>query len=881
MNNSLLLLLLFLPFILLGQNCHIEGKLLNQKGEAIPYASVYLPELGKSGMANENGEFTIIGPCDFQLIRFQSLGYQSKDIKIDFSAKVFHNITLKQVAYALQEVTIGPAKEDPAYNIIRKATVMSEYYKKQINAYQAKLYIRNYFDVNKMPWLVEKMASKEELAFIKSGDVQETVVEYSFKKPNIIREKIIASKSAKADSLLLGSNYINLNFYNLGGNEIINPLSRGAFHLYNFEYQHSFYQEEHKVHKIKIIPKRRGDDLMRGDIYINDGIWNINQVDVSFNQQMLDFEYNQLYQEIDKIVWMPVNHKIKAKVNFMGFDMDVQYLATLKEINVETDSVINQKIFETLNKKTTDSVDNVPVPQLSPQEDGFEKSKRQEKIEELIQKENLSNREALKLLRLVKKEHSEIEEDTTVNYQINSNHFVTKDDSVFAANDSLWESDRSIPLSETEKNIYANNDTLDFSKYTQTNFSDSSQSFFSKALFYNSRKYGKNKNTSWQLRGVLSGITPSFNTVDGWLLDKKIIDFRWENFHSRFLEITPTISYAFARDRWMGAVSFNSQYNKKYQARIYGSIGRRTADYNRQPNLEAWINSISSLVFSSNYKKLYEEDFVTIGHNIEPINGLKIEVSAEVSKRKMLDNHSSQKWFDFISKKYTSNIPPHPEGLFRQNIYNNNNFKLSTSVRYTPKQFYRNFIYDKRVVKSAYPTFGLDFEQGISGIFEGEGDYQFFSFSIRQKTSYRLIDEIAYKFEIGKFLSKKQLNFADYKSFNTAPFYFMNSTEDMGYKILDYYAFNSRKAYFEGHISIEDNHILLKYLPLLNRTNWTEKLHLSYLYTTDRSIHYSEVGYSLNRLFLFLNAGVYFGFENEKDNNFGIRIGLNISQMID
>ncbi len=887
--------LFFTSTFILAQECEIKGKLINSKGEPIPFAAIYIADLGKSAMANELGEFNIQGNCQTYVVKFQSLGYQSNELKINFQEKKLHKIKLKQVAYQLQEVNITPGKEDPAYNIIRKATVMAEFYKHQIEAYTAKLYLRNTFDFKSFPWLLKKMLTEEELDYILSGNVEESVVEYSFRKPNTIKKVLIASKDSKdSNAMGSGADYINLNFYNLGGSGVVNPLSRGAFHFYKFEYQHSFYQGSLKVHKIKIIPRRNGNDLMHGDIYINDGIWNINQVNVILEQDLAEIQYKQIYQEVEELVWMPVNHQIKALAKFMGLEVDMLYLATLKNITVETNEEIDQKIRASISTSLEEELkdeENAAAPQLQKNE-AVSKSKNQKEIDKLIQKEELNNRETFKLIRLIQKEEKRSKADSLTNYELQRNYTFRRKDTLYTNKDSIWEVDRSIPLTQTEEEIYAKNDSLKSSPF-DTNFeSDSAKSAFSKILnktFFNKRSiYTKERRVSFQPNGLLTGLSGVFNTVDGWRLDKEIFNFRWENYQARFLEITPSISYAFARKRWMGKVSFLSQYNKQLQARIYGSIGRNTTDYNQPNEMPDWINTLSTLTFSSNYKKLYENDFATLGHQIEPLNGFKIDLSATYSKRKVLQNHSEQKWLTFLDKEYTPNIPQHPPHWLERNIYPNDNFKINASIRYTPRQFYKfdnsfsdkNSQYTKKPLQSKYPTFGVDYEQGIAEVYNSNGDYQFLSLSIQQKFSHYLIDEIAYHLESGGFLNNKQLSFSDYKSFNTAPFY-LTEVKESSFKTMGYYAYNSREQYIQAHLQIENNFILLKHLPYLNKTNLKEELHFAHLYTSDRKSNYSEVGYSLNRIFLFVNAGVYVGFENFNYRSTDFRISINIKDLMD
>lgn len=229
-----------------------------------------------------------------------------------------------------------------------------------------------------------------------------------------------------------------------------------------------------------------------------------------------------------------------------------------------------------------------------------------------------------------------------------------------------------------------------------------------------------------------------------------------------------------------------------------------------------------------------------------------------------------------MDREYTPNLPIN-EVLIdeRQLIGANTSLTTSLKLSYTPKSYYRYFRAKKEHVQSDYPTYGLNYRQGIHKVFDSQADFSFLSVSMSQSRSFRLIDDISYHLEAGKFLNSNSLYFADFKNFNANPTYFVDNHLSNSFMLLDYYAFNSRDYYLEGHFSIMDNHILLKYLPLLNQTNWKESLHVNYLWT-EREKHFYEFGYSLNQILFMVNLGVFAAFEDDEFKGLGLRVGLKI-----
>lgn len=828
-------------------------------------------------MANIEGDFSISIPCGQYEVAFQSLGYKTIKKTLQISADNEDlNITMQQAVYQLATVNIDPNAEDPAYNIIRKATVMSELYKKQITAYTTNLYIRQFYNIDDIPWLARKAIPEDELKEIETGNIKETLLEYRFERPNKVKERIIAKRTGDKDTSKTGSNYINLSFYNLGGPGIINPLSRGAFQVYKFEHIHSYYEGSQKIHKIKLIPRREGNDLMKGYIYINDEIWNLNKVNVTYKQTGGTISYIQFYNKVKEFVWMPVNHKIKVDFGLLGFKGEVQYLATLSDLQVSTDTIIDQKI-----KNSTKSYTAAPSKEdssiVKSQVNKGEKNKTQGKIEELIQKKKLSNRETYKLVRLLKKQAAEErKKDSVRSLEVKRDYTLEYEDSALVENDSLWKKERDVPLSEKERLIYVGRDSLNKVENGDTVINEE-RGFFGNLLFYDGGIQSENKRRTFNPKGILSGLSGYFNTVDGFTINKSILTYSWNNKKGKFYSIEPQLGYTFSREKVIGLLDFKAQYNMKKRAGFNFSAGRKTSDFNTQQAMHPLLNTFASLIFTENFPKFYQRDFVEIEHHIDIKNGLVLSSTFSYNDRKALVNNSSYALFDSESREYTSNNPDNPLLLTNPGLITDHQSAiLDISLSYTPRQFYTYHKNKKVVLRSKYPTFNLDYRQGINDLLGSDADFSALSFSVQQSFSYRLINRINYHVEVGKFLTNDQVFFADFKNFNTSPFYLKNNNAINAFNLLDYYSFNTNNEYLEAHLSIEDNHILLKRLPLLNASNLTEKVYFNYLLIDDRSANYYELGYSLNRIFLFMNLGIYASFEDDEFDQFGFRLGLDI-----
>lgn len=876
MKNLIFILLLFsCVYIQAQQRCTLVGQIVDEKGIPIPFATLFVPATSASSMANNKGEFFLSVPCNSYKVKFQCLGYESKTVQLSIEDdKVDFKISLKSVAYKLEEVNIDPSSEDPAYNIIRKAIVMAQYYRKQISAYETDLYIRSFYNVEDIPTLVKKLAEADDIAEIQTGNVDETLLHYSFKKPNRVKEKIIARKSGSNDTAKTGSSYVNLSFYNLGGPDIVNPLSRNSFKVYEFEYLSTFFEGSRKVHKIKLSPKRRGNDLMSGILYINDGLWNLNNVDVVLEQQVFTIEYKQRYNEIEPLLWMPTNHKIIVKGSLIGIHAQVQYLANLTNLEVIVDSAINEKIKSNL-KDYVDQFEKELSLEAVQKQEGVELSKVETKIEELIYKEELNNREALKLVRLIKKQEREANQksDTGKTFERKKDYQLEYADSAFSLTDSAWKINRAIPLTQKEEAIYRARDSLNKVKSGDTVHSQN-KSILYKIFLNNEKIISKNKQHIFQPKGILVGLMPYFNTVDGFAPEKKIINYEWTDRKGKYINTTPYLSYAVARKTFTGRLELESQYNKEKRGKINFSAGRRTVGFNRDNPISDRLNTIATTFFTGNFKKMYQQDYAKLQHSIDVVNGLTFGLGAEFANRMEMKNNSDYELFSFINREFTPNIPVNAEVFKRPALIESNRALTFTArLAYTPQQFYTFKDNKKQLLNSKYPTFTLDYRKGIEGVLNSQSNYDVIDFSVQQKFAFRLIDEVSYFFEVGKFLSSKNIFFTDYQNFNTTPSFVIDNAEPDGFRLLDYYAFNTSNYYFEGHFSITNDHIVLKYLPLLNRTGLDEKLEFGYLYT-DRNIHFYEAGLSLTNIFYLMDAGAFVSFREDQFDSWAIKLSF-------
>ncbi|HKL71965.1 MAG TPA: DUF5686 family protein, partial [Marinilabiliaceae bacterium] len=118
-----------------------------------------------------------------------------------------------------------------------------------------------------------------------------------------------------------------------------------------------------------------------------------------------------------------------------------------------------------------------------------------------------------------------------------------------------------------------------------------------------------------------------------------------------------------------------------------------------------------------------------------------------------------------------------------------------------------------------------------------------------------------------------QIHFSRFKHFkgSDSPLFFGNPTDQ--FVLNGYYSTSTSDWYITGQATYSSPWLMLKNLPVISETIWNENLHLSYLHTPQNP-HYVQMGYSINRIFIFFEVGVFVGFSEGKYAHWGPRISV-------
>jgi len=850
----------------------IRGKISSVDGKPVSFANIYIENLSKGTTSNIDGKYELKLPTGTHEITYQYLGYQTQKHTIAIESNYEDkDIVLQRQQYEIPEVVVYADNEDPAYHIMRKAISMAQYYKNQVRSYECRVYLKGTGVVEDIPALLKNRMKKEG---IEEGEtfVTENISDIYFELPNNVEQKVISLRSNSYSQSINPMSYVILSLYH-DVEKPVSPLDKRAFNVYEFELVNSYYDKGRLINNIKVIPKREGFDLYKGNIHIAQAFWNIHSVDLMLEQKMFRVNIRQMYSPVKGEIWMPVSHNLKADFSAMGFEGTFRYAGSVNYKKVKRNEALDHsfliKTKENLIKRKQEK--ERVYAEASERQKQKSLSRRERKMQELSDKKKLNNREARKLNRLMEKEVKKKKEKPPL--KIENNFEIL--DSARKRPVSYWDSIRPIPLTEKEQIGYEVKDSID-KLMENPDYRDSVKQAKKKFRFNhliggNTYVY-KESNSRLDFHGLIGLRNVSFNTVDG-LLYKTNWDFRKAYEDGRYWGFENDISYAFARESLLSDFSARYRYNPIKRSYIYLSGGRKTKDFNSTQGFFRGLNMLTTLFLKENYIKFYQKDFIRLGHSFDLANGLRLTTNIEYANHSQLYNNTTYNiWDPLNNKTYTSNIPDN-NNVTHDLVSDHNSFQLYGQLAYTPRYYYEIDDNVKQMRYSKYPTFYLTYKGGYKGVFNSDSRYDFLQVSIKDNFTIKGAGDIDYDLASGKFLNTENIYFSEFKHFSGTPSYLAANLKDSDFRLLDYYGYSTDESFFEGHLKFSSDRILLKRLPILNKTLMIENIYVHYLKTPGRKNYY-EIGYGLNQVFMFLNLEVFGGFEGSQHKFTGFKVSL-------
>ncbi|OSZ78933.1 hypothetical protein CAP35_11995 [Chitinophagaceae bacterium IBVUCB1] len=819
--NIYLLIALLLPYITLAGV--LKGTVKDEKGEPLPFATVYIQGTTVGTAANAEGEYTLALEQGTHKVTAQFMGFQPKvyTATIKGAETVTYDFVLKEQTLQMKDFVVKANAEDPAYAIIRKAIKRRKFHLEQVKSFQSEIYLKGLLGTRKTPKrIMGQKIEKEDLGVDSAGKgilylCEEEAIYYA--RGNKERT-IIKAVRESGDPNGLGmskmppivtfyENNVNV-FQGINPRGFISPISENALLYYKYKYEGEFRENGYVIDKIKVIPRRLYEPLFDGYIYIVEDDWAIYSLDLYVTQkanlEMLDtLRVEQLHLPLKKDTWVIKNQVLYPSIKIFGFDISGYFVTIYNKQDV-----------------------NGAIP------------------------------------------------DTIFSDKISSSYMAdaNKKDS------SYWTQNRPVPLNDAEIKDYKEKDSVRI-KYEDPKYLDSmrkkrnkfdAMSLLMRGYGFSTKGYKHRFNTNSLLDGFIN-----YNTVEGLNLTPKLwwvhnIDT------SQYLTGKLAARYGFANTHFnaIAKVAY-SKYNKKWRGR-YWSIGIEGGKYifqfNNQSTVTPLYNTYTTLVLGQNHMKLYERmnGALTYSHSFG--NGFSFSVKADYQRRLPVENTIGYTWAK--ESKLTDNTPAPLKGL---GWGQHDAALLSLNIAYRPGYTYTLYPEYKVANSSNMPLFRLQYQKAIAGIANSVADFDKWRFSIEDDMNLKLAGSISYKIAAGGFLNSKyvglpdMMHLADNQLLLAAPY--INS-----FQLATYYRYsNTQQLYGELHLEYYLKGLLTNKIPLLRQARWYLVTGTNTFFVNANNYYIEAFGGIDNlgyKALRFLRVDFVYSWNNLNQQTYGIRIGL-------
>lgn len=827
----LLCFVLFAQVLLAGT---LKGKITDDRGDLLPFATVYIKGTTTGTAANAQAEYNLqLAPGTYKVL-CQYMGYEQQvlNVVVKGDEVITHNFSLREQTLRMTDVVIKANAEDPAYAIIRKAIKRRKFHKEQIAAFQTSIYMKAVLRNRSMPTKIFGIdLTKEEIEGGGGADSTKLGVMYLSEEEADYysdgkRERTII-KSVRESGNPNGVGISRLppvvSFYDNNVNPLwelsergfISPISDGALNYYKYEYLGQFMQGDYMINKIKVTPKRAYEPLFYGDIYIVEKDWAIYGLDLTLthksNLEQLDtLRIEQSYLPLREDTWVIKSQVQYPTLGLFGFDFTGNFVAVYD----------NQKV-------------NEPVP------------------------------------------------DTIFNNKIISSYLSEANEK----DTGHWREARPIPLEDDEIEDYQKKDST-YNRYTSDEYRDSMRRIRNKFSFMDiisggyyhaSKGYKASVSTNSLLNGFLT-----YNTIEGIAITPKLWYNRRVDSNSYINAVLGT-RYGFGNTHFnsFGRVAFTHRdrdwLRRYWQVGVEG--GKYIYQYNPNSTIEQVYNTFSTLLYGKNLLKLYERYTAAVFFNRSFGNDLNIRVKGGFQRRLPLSNTTFYTFANNNPEKWTPNVPAPLSGQLWEV---HNAALIKASISYKPGVKYIQYPKFKSPVSSVWPLFTVSYEKGIPGILNSKTDFDKWRFQVEDYVNLKLLGSIEYNFAVGGFLNKKyvslpdMMHIADNQLFVAAPYL-------SSFQLASYYQYsNVADLYSEAHIEYNMNGLLTNKIPLLRQARWNLVAGNNTLfinsnnYYTEAFVGIDNIGFKIIR---FLRVDVVRGWDNTKNTYTGIRLGIDVGTL--
>ncbi len=753
----------------------VYGTVTDENGTPLSFASILIRNTPLGVTSNNEGRYEIYLKSGSYFIECRYIGYKVVEKNIILGDKdVELNFVMQKQSLKLDEIVVKRSGEDPAYEIIRNAIKQRPYYEGQVNSFSADVYVKGLIRLLNLPERVmgKKIEEKDrkEMMLDSSGQailyLSESLTHVSVQKPEDMKLEVLASRVSGSNGFGFDfpvfidfyKNNVDVSKGTISKRGFVSPIADNALNFYNYHLVGSFFENGKQVSTIRVIPKRRYEPLFSGIINITENDWRI------FSCKLLLTSSSQL-QILDTLEISQIHHPEYRdiwRVRNQSIYFHVKQLGIAANgyfVNVYSNYDLNPKF----SKGFFDRV--------------------------IIKYDSASNKKSM----------------------------------------TYWDSIRPVPLETDELKDYKVKDSMKLIRDSTVYNRDSLRKAQGKTGVVDILWTGIEKNIYTKTRPIQFRSEPviktiQYNTVEGVALNPSLVLSGYSKWLGTTTSMIADVRYGFNNrhlNPWIGFVFSNKQNAggrstfRNYEYFIAG--GKRVSQFFKMSNWDGLTNSIATLLYGQNSMKLYENYFFKTGFKRNWESGSQLVVQGRFEDRLPLENTTDY----ILNKKWKNRLTPnYPVEILDTQFIRHQAVVFRASFSFQPGQRYIQYPHARYALGSNYPTFSIEYEKGIPGIFGSDEDFDKWQLGIKDDMKLNLAGTIRYHFKVGGFLNARKVFVQDYKHFHSSMSHVAEEYNSSFQYATDYQYSNESPIFAEFHFEHHAQGLLTNKIPLLKKWNW-------------------------------------------------------------
>ena len=339
-------------FALWAQQTNITGTVTDKKGDPLSFVQVQFLDSKIGTKSDSLGQFNISTYYPTDTLVFRLLGYQTERVKIKKDQSQVLEVKMQTQDKEIAEIFLKAPLETRGAQLHRRIIQYKDVNNKEkLSAYQYHLYNKIQLDASNLDsglinnplvdrlsivknYLQTDSSEKSLLPVILSESVSDF---YYLKDPKLKKEEVEATHITGVDNMqmtqFLGDMALELNIYDniydLFNKSFISPLAPFARSYYQFYLDDSTFIGADWCYKLRFVPKRTGDLVFEGHMWVNDTTYAIKRFEANIApganlNYIQEFYFEHSFEQVQKEVWMLTSEKmvlsvkITEKSKFLG-----------------------------------------------------------------------------------------------------------------------------------------------------------------------------------------------------------------------------------------------------------------------------------------------------------------------------------------------------------------------------------------------------------------------------------------------------------------------------------------------------------------------------------------------------------------------------------